>query len=57
MLTGRTLVSSAIKKSGSYSSGTLVDDTRSWRKNAMRFKHLDELAKRLIKLEKTIKSE
>ncbi len=55
MLTGRTLVSSAIKKSGSYSSGILVDDTRSWRKNALRFKHLDELAKRLIKLEKSIK--
>ena len=52
MLTGRTLVSSAIKKPGSYSSGILVDDTRSWRKNALRFKHLDELAKRLIKLEK-----
>jgi len=57
MLTGRTLVSSAIKKPGSYSSGILVDDTRSWRKNATRFKHLDELAKRLIKLEKTIESE
>lgn len=57
MLTGRTLVSSAIKKSGSYSSGILVDDTRNWRKNALRFKHLDELAKRLIKLEKSVKTE
>ncbi|GMR01211.1 MAG: UDP-3-O-(3-hydroxymyristoyl)glucosamine N-acyltransferase [Gammaproteobacteria bacterium] len=57
MLTGRTLVSSAIKKSGSYSSGILVDDSKSWRKNALRFKHLDELAKRLIKLEKSIASD
>jgi len=57
MLTGRTLVSSAIKKPGSYSSGILVDDSKSWRKNALRFKHLDELAKRLIKLEKSIASE
>jgi len=57
MLTGRTLVSSAIKKPGSYSSGILVDDSKSWRKNALRFKHLDELAKRLIKLEKRLKPE
>ena len=57
MLTGRTLVSSAIKKPGSYSSGILVDDSRNWRKNALRFKHLDELAKRLIKLEKSVKPE
>jgi UDP-3-O-[3-hydroxymyristoyl] glucosamine N-acyltransferase len=57
MLTGRTLVSSAIKKSGSYSSGILVDETKTWRKNALRFKHLDELVKRLIKLEKSVVSE
>ena len=57
MLTGRTLVSSAIKQPGSYSSGILVDDTRNWRKNALRFKHLDELAKRLAKLEKSLEPE
>ncbi len=57
MLTGRTLVSSAIKKPGSYSSGILVDESKNWRKNALRFKHLDELAKRLIKLEKSVKPE
>ncbi len=57
MLTGRTLVSSAIKEPGSYSSGILVDHSKNWRKNALRFKHLDELAKRLAKLEKACQSE
>lgn len=57
MLTGRTLVSSAIKQPGSYSSGILVDDTRNWRKNALRFKHLDEMAKRLAALEKKLESD
>ena len=51
MITGRTFVSSSIKEAGSYSSSVLVDTTRNWKKNVMRFKHLDELAKRLKKLE------
>jgi len=57
MLTGRTLVSSAIREPGAYSSGILVDKTKNWRKNALRFKQLDELAKRLAKLEKTLAAE
>jgi UDP-3-O-[3-hydroxymyristoyl] glucosamine N-acyltransferase len=56
MITGRTLVSSAIKEPGSYSSGTLVDNTKSWRKNTLWFKHLDELVKRIKKLEKDCQS-
>ncbi len=52
MITGRTFVSSSIKQAGSYSSSVLVDTTRNWKKNAMRFKHLDEMAKRIKKLEK-----
>jgi len=56
MLTGRTLVSSAIKEPGSYSSGTLVDKTTNWRKNTLWFKHLDELVKRIKKLEKDSQS-
>ena len=51
MITGRTFVSSSIKEAGSYSSSVLVDTTRNWKKNVMRFKHLDELAKRIKKLE------
>ena len=51
MITGRTFVSSSLKEAGSYSSSVLVDTTSNWKKNVMRFKHLDELAKRLKKLE------
>jgi len=51
LITGRTFVSSSIKEAGSYSSSVLVDTTRNWKKNVMRFKHLDELAKRIKKLE------
>ncbi len=52
VITGRTFVSSSLKESGSYSSSVLVDTTRNWRKNVVRFKHLDEMAKRIKELEK-----
>lgn len=52
IITGRTFVSSSIKKAGSYSSSVLVDETRNWKKNVMRFKHLDEMARRIKELEK-----
>ena len=52
MITGRTFVSSSLKEPGSYSSSVLVDTTRNWKKNVVRFKHLDEMAKRIKKLEK-----
>ena len=52
MITGRTFVSSSIKEAGSYSSSVLVDTTRNWKKNVMRFKRLDEMAKRIKNLEK-----
>ncbi len=51
VITGRTFVSSSIKESGSYSSSVLVDTTSNWKKNVMRFKRLDEMAKRIKKLE------
>ncbi len=54
MITGRTLVSHSINKSGSYSSSTPMDETANWRKNAVRFRQLDEMAKRLKKLEKIV---
>ena len=52
-ITGRTFVSSSLKEPGSYSSSILVDKTPNWKKNVMRFKRLDEMYKRLMKLEKT----
>jgi len=51
-ITGRTFVSHSITKPGSYSSSTLMDETTNWRKNAARFRKLDEMARRLNKLEK-----
>jgi len=57
ILTGRTLVLSSIKKTGTYSSSMLADETRNWRKNALRFKHLNEMEKRLKALEKKLASD
>jgi UDP-3-O-[3-hydroxymyristoyl] glucosamine N-acyltransferase len=51
MITGRTLVSRSITKAGSYSSSTPMDETVKWRRNAARFRQLDEIARRLKKLE------
>ena len=52
-ITAMSLVSASIKEAGSYSSATPLAPTKSWRKNAVRFRQLDELATRLIKLERT----
>jgi UDP-3-O-[3-hydroxymyristoyl] glucosamine N-acyltransferase len=57
MITGRTLVSRSITKAGSYSSSTPMDVTSNWRKNAARFRQLDDIAKRLKKLEKDKQAE
>ncbi len=54
VLTGRTTVSRSIARPGSYSSGTVMEPTRSWRKNSARFRHLDDLARRLMALEKKV---
>ncbi len=50
-ITGMTMVSKSITESGSYSSGTSAIGTREWRKNAVRFNQLNDLAQRLRKLE------
>jgi UDP-3-O-[3-hydroxymyristoyl] glucosamine N-acyltransferase len=50
-LTGRTMVASSILKPGVYSSGLTADDAARFRRNAVRFNQLDELAKRLRRLE------
>lgn len=47
------LVSASITQSGSYSSATPLAPTKTWRRNAARFRQLDDLATRLIKLERT----
>ncbi|MBB5322600.1 UDP-3-O-(3-hydroxymyristoyl)glucosamine N-acyltransferase [Marinobacter oulmenensis] len=54
-LTGMTLVTGDIREPGVYSSGTSADNNRSWRKNAVRFRQLDALARRVRELEKKTK--
>jgi UDP-3-O-[3-hydroxymyristoyl] glucosamine N-acyltransferase len=51
-ITAMSLVSSSINESGSYSSGTALSPTKEWRKNVARFRQLDKLATRLIKLDR-----
>jgi UDP-3-O-[3-hydroxymyristoyl] glucosamine N-acyltransferase len=51
-ITAKSLVTHSIREPGEYSSGVPLQDNRQWRKNAARFKHLDEYARRLSALEK-----
>ncbi len=51
-ITSMALVTHSIHEPGEYSSGTPIQDNRSWRRNAARFKHLDELTRRVQALEK-----
>jgi UDP-3-O-[3-hydroxymyristoyl] glucosamine N-acyltransferase len=46
------LVTQSITEPGEYSSGMAVQETRQWRRNAARLRQLDELARRVIQLEK-----
>lgn len=50
-VTGMTLVTGSIEKSGSYSSGTGMMDSAEWRKSAVRFTQLDKLHRRVSALE------
>jgi UDP-3-O-[3-hydroxymyristoyl] glucosamine N-acyltransferase len=56
MITGMALVSKSLNKPGSYSSNTPIDDTQTWRKNSARFRQLDEMARRIAQLEKSLKN-
>ncbi|QJQ95039.1 MULTISPECIES: UDP-3-O-(3-hydroxymyristoyl)glucosamine N-acyltransferase [Halomonadaceae] len=51
-VTGMSLVTNSIHEPGIYSSGTGAMSNAQWRKNAVRFKQLDDIAKRLARLEK-----
>ncbi|MCK7595679.1 UDP-3-O-(3-hydroxymyristoyl)glucosamine N-acyltransferase [Microbulbifer sp. CAU 1566] len=53
-VTARTLVTKSIEAAGSYSSGTPFSESRSWRKNAVRYGQLDQMARRLTALEKAL---
>lgn len=49
VLTGKSFVSSSLRKPGYYSSGLTVDETTRFRKNAARFQHLDEFIREVRK--------
>ena len=51
-ITAMSLVTQSITQPGEYSSGMAVQETRQWRRNAARLRQLDELARRVIALEK-----
>lgn len=53
-VTAMSLVPNSIKQSGVYSSGTPLESKSQWQKNYIRFKQLDEMARRLKKLEKAL---
>ena len=50
LVTARSLVTHSITEPGEYSSGTPIQPSREWRRNAARFKHLDELARKISAL-------
>jgi UDP-3-O-[3-hydroxymyristoyl] glucosamine N-acyltransferase len=50
-ISGMSMVTRSIRKSGVYSSGIPARENRTWLKNASRFHQLDELARRLKELE------
>ena len=56
-ITAKSLVTHSIREPGEYSSGVPLQASRLWRKNAARFKHLDEYARRLSTLEKDSNNE
>lgn len=50
-ITATSLVTKTIKKAGVYSSGTPLQENAQWHKNFVRFKQLDNMARRLTELE------
>ncbi|WP_111496565.1 MULTISPECIES: UDP-3-O-(3-hydroxymyristoyl)glucosamine N-acyltransferase [Marinobacter] len=53
-LTGMTMVTRSLKEPGVYSSGTGVDTNKRWQKSVVRFRNLDQMARKLRELEKKL---
>ncbi len=51
-ISGMAMITRSITRPGSYSSGTGFMESREWRKNVVRFRQLDDLARRVKQLEK-----
>jgi len=52
MISAMSLVSQSIGESGIYSSGTGLLESKEWKRNIVRFRQLDDMAKRVRELEK-----
>jgi len=57
MVTARTLVTHSLAEPGEYSSGSPIQASTEWRRNAARFKQLDALARKISALEAAAKSQ
>jgi len=55
-ITGMTMVTHSITEPGSYSSGTAMQPAAEWRKSAARLRKIDDMARRLQKLEKVVET-
>lgn len=56
VVTAMSFVTRSIKKAGVYSSGVPITDNRRWRRNAVRFTQLDEMARNVRDLQKQIQT-
>lgn len=56
-ITGMSMVIKNISQAGVYSSGMPSQTNREWRKNGARYRQLDDMAKRLKMIEKSLKTE
>ena len=54
VVSGMTHVSASITEPGLYSGGVLHGPSRQWKRNALRFNRLDELSRRVARLEKAL---
>ena len=55
IITGRSMVTQSVTQPGIYSGGLPMDEAARFRKNAARFRRLDDLARRLAALERSMK--
>jgi len=55
IITGKSMVIKPISKAGVYSSGIAADENKKWRRNAIRFSQLDDMAKTIKRLESQVK--
>ncbi|HTE14877.1 MAG TPA: UDP-3-O-(3-hydroxymyristoyl)glucosamine N-acyltransferase, partial [Burkholderiales bacterium] len=53
-ISGKTLITKSITQAGTYSGGYPFEEARSWRRNAVQIRHLDDLVKQVKQLEKRL---